>query len=65
MNLWLLMDAGPVGADVRPAQHPVGICEAEGDARAVVAWRYAVEKRLTELLVLPLVPEFETPEATP
>ena len=58
------MDAGPVGAEVRPPHSPLGICEVEGDARAVVAWRYAVEKRLTELLVLPVVPEFDTPEAS-
>ncbi len=58
-KVWLLIDLGPVshpGSSASDGLGPVGICESETEGHAVVAWRYSVEGRLTELRAMPFVP---------
>ncbi len=57
-QVWLVMDTGPIGAPVSEyGPQPLGVCENESEAHAVAAWRYAVERRTTELRPLPFIPE--------
>ena len=61
-QVWLVMDTGQVDRDPHDfgTGHPLGVCESEAEAHAVAAWRYAVERRTTELRVVPFIPEAET-----
>jgi hypothetical protein len=54
-KLWLLTDTGPVDEPTHPP-NPLGICESLDEARAVVAWRFAVQRRTTDFRALPFIP---------